>query len=200
MKKNIKIYLLAAAVLASVAAGSVSSASVTLTNPISYTSVEDVGMEVLTFLREVVGVLAVVFIVIGGILYITSRGDSGQTETAKKAITAACIGLALVLAGPSFVETIYVDILDSDLTAIEGEDPISIPEIAMNVLEFLLSVAGTLAVLAIVYGGVTYFTAAVDTKQADTAKQIILYSVVGIVVILLSLSIVKWVGDALGTT
>lgn len=198
MKKNIKMYLLAIAVLASVAVGSASSASVTLSNPISYTSVEDVGMEVLTFLRQVVGVLAVVFIVIGGILYITSRGDTGQTETAKKAITAACIGLALVLAGPSFVETIYVDILDSQ-TLTAPEDPISIPEIAMNVLEFLLSVAGTLAVLAIVYGGITYFTAAVDTKQADTAKQIILYSVVGIVVILLSLSIVKWVGTALGT-
>ena len=41
------------------------------------------------------GTIAVVFIVIGGINYITSNGDSGKIEKAKKTILYACIGLAV---------------------------------------------------------------------------------------------------------
>ncbi|GAB4141966.1 MAG: hypothetical protein Fur0024_4350 [Patescibacteria group bacterium] len=45
----------------------------------------------------VVGLLAVVYIIYGGILYITSGGDDGKAKTARKAVVNAIIGLVIVL-------------------------------------------------------------------------------------------------------
>jgi hypothetical protein len=44
-----------------------------------------------------IGIVAVISIIIGGLRYILSRGDSGQIETAKNTILYAVIGLAVAL-------------------------------------------------------------------------------------------------------
>lgn len=43
----------------------------------------------------IAGLVAVIFVIIGGINYITSTGDSAKLEKAKKTIIYACIGLAI---------------------------------------------------------------------------------------------------------
>lgn len=43
------------------------------------------------------GLIALIFIIIGGIKLITSSGDSKQVDAARKTITWAVIGLALIL-------------------------------------------------------------------------------------------------------
>ena len=43
-----------------------------------------------------VGIIAAVFLIIGGVRYITSQGDEGQAETAKKTILYAIIGLLVI--------------------------------------------------------------------------------------------------------
>ncbi|MCL2094672.1 hypothetical protein FWH13_00965 [Candidatus Saccharibacteria bacterium] len=46
------------------------------------------------------GVLSVIFIIVGGIRYITSGGDAEKVKKAKNTILYACIGLAVaILAG-----------------------------------------------------------------------------------------------------
>lgn len=48
------------------------------------------------FLLPIVGVLFIIMLLIGGILYITSRGNQTQIDRAKKTLTAAIIGLLIV--------------------------------------------------------------------------------------------------------
>ncbi len=43
------------------------------------------------------GAIAVIMIIIGGIRYATSNGDSGATKAAKDTILYACIGLAVAI-------------------------------------------------------------------------------------------------------
>ena len=43
------------------------------------------------------GLVAVVFVLIGGINYMTSAGDAGKLEKAKKTILYACIGLVITV-------------------------------------------------------------------------------------------------------
>lgn len=134
-------------------------------------------------------------------MYMVSGGNIKRTEQAKRAITAAIVGLAIVFAAPSFLKTIYVDILGSGLDVPEEvENAPSLIQIAMNVLNFLLSIAGTLAVLSIVYGGITYLTAAVDTQRAESAKKIVTYAAIGIIIVLLALTIVKEVATSIAGT
>ncbi len=53
-----------------------------------------------------VGALAVIFIIVGGIQYITSAGNSAGTEKAKKTITYAIGGLALALSTTAIINLI----------------------------------------------------------------------------------------------
>lgn len=59
-----------------------------------------------TILLFFVGALSVIFIIVGGIQYITSAGNSGGTEKAKKTITYAVGGLALALSTTAIINLI----------------------------------------------------------------------------------------------
>jgi hypothetical protein len=149
-------------------------------------------MSVLGYLQSLVVLLALVFIVIGGLLYITSGGNDGQIKTAKGAITAAVIGLAIGIAAPTFLREIATILgWSGDQSAIAGAS--SLYTILLNTLNFLLGIVGVLAVIMLVIGGFMYLTAAGDEKRIDTGKDIIKYSIIGIVVVLSALVIVKQV-------
>ncbi len=65
---------------------------------ISGTSLDDItklGNNVISVLLTAVGALAVIFIIIGGIQYTTSAGDSNKVSKAKTTITYAIIGLIM---------------------------------------------------------------------------------------------------------
>lgn len=49
----------------------------------------------LNVFSAVIGIIAVVMIMVGGIKYITSQGDSAQTATAKNTILYAAVGLVV---------------------------------------------------------------------------------------------------------
>lgn len=52
---------------------------------------------VITFLIAIVGGLAIVFLILGGIRYIIAGGDPKATDAAKHQITSALIGLVIAL-------------------------------------------------------------------------------------------------------
>ena len=49
-----------------------------------------------TFVTEIGGIIAVFFLVMGGLIYATSAGNQGRMDSGKKAITWAIFGLAIV--------------------------------------------------------------------------------------------------------
>lgn len=53
---------------------------------------------VLMAIYGIVGILAVVMIVVGGVKYMTSQGDPGKIQSAKNTIMYSIIGLVIVLA------------------------------------------------------------------------------------------------------
>ncbi len=72
---------------------------------------------IISFVLEIVGGLAVLVLVVAGVLYITSQGNPEQVQHAKAAVTAAIIGTLIVL-GTWLIITIIVETLGS--TSIEG--------------------------------------------------------------------------------
>lgn len=73
------------------------------------------------------------------------------------------------------------------LTGCEG----SIRTLALRIVNFFLLFLGLVAVIMIIYGGILYVTAAGQQDKVDTAKNVILYAIVGIVIIMLSFAIVN---------
>ncbi len=69
----------------------------------------------------------------------------------------------------------------------------SIGDIIKNVVLILLYVLGAAAVIMIVIGGIKYTTSQGDANGVTSAKNTILYAVVGLIVALMSYAIVNWV-------
>lgn len=58
--------------------------------------INDLIKDVVNILSVIIGVIAVVMIMIGGLKYIMSNGDPAQTATAKNTILYAIVGLVVV--------------------------------------------------------------------------------------------------------
>ncbi len=172
--------------------------SVSISNPLSYTTVNGLLGRVLTFLQSFIVILSLIFIIIGAFMYITSGGESGRIETAKKCITAALIGLAIGIAAPAFLRQIS-EILgwtgpDAALPAGVGTS-LTLIQIATNLLNFLLSIVGVVALIMLVVGAFMYLTAAGEEDRIDTGKSIVKYSIIGIAVALAALVLVRQVAS-----
>lgn len=63
--------------------------------------------------------------------------------------------------------------------------------LALTIVNFFLTFLGLIAVVMIIYGGFLYVTAAGNGEKVESAKKIIMYSVIGIIIILLSFAIVN---------
>ncbi len=80
-------------------AGLVQSGSVGCSTPTNSSS-GDVATAVklgLNIFSMIIGIIAVVMIMIGGLKYMTSQGDANQVNSAKNTILYACVGIVVVI-------------------------------------------------------------------------------------------------------
>lgn len=62
------------------------------------TTLTALALKILQFLLSLVGVLGIIMLVIGGIMYLVSAGDEGRADAGKKIVTFAIVGIAVALA------------------------------------------------------------------------------------------------------
>lgn len=65
--------------------------------------------------------------------------------------------------------------------------------ITVRTIQWALGFLGLVAVIMVIYGGITWMTSAGNEKRVTQAKQILTYSTIGLVIILLSWSFVTFV-------
>ncbi len=71
-------------------------------------SVQNIIQTVIDVFSIIVGAVSVIMIIIGGLRYITSSGDSGNVQAAKNTILYAIVGLVIVI----FAQTIVRFVVD----------------------------------------------------------------------------------------
>lgn len=109
---------------------------------------------------------------------VTNTGNSGDTgddnnkESENKTDTGYTNGNMTQVTIPNFTGT------DDFKTLVE------------NILKWVLSMAGGVALLMIIYGGIIYISSTGDQQKADQGKKIITWTIMGLLVILLSYSII----------
>lgn len=75
----------------------------------------------------------------------------------------------------------------------------SAPALIKNVINTILVVLGMIAVIMIIIGGIRYTTSNGDSGSTKSAKDTILYAVIGLVVAILAFAIVNFVVAAFST-
>ncbi len=76
-------------------------------------------------------------------------------------------------------------------------DATPVATILENILNFLLSIIGVLAIISLVVAGLLYMTAAGNEKQIGTAKKAFFFALIGIIVAFGALVIVSQLGALL---
>ncbi len=117
-------------------------------------------------------------------------------------IASAIMGFALTL-GADLVHAADSGLIGPDnpkniSDATGGE--VSARALARTIVNFFLFFLGLVATIMVIYGGVLYVTAAGNDDQVGKAKNVILYAIIGIVVILLSFALVNTVILGAGTS
>lgn len=184
----------------SVPAGDGAGTNVTKTfeNPLKVKNVSELLTSLLEGLRGIIVVIAVVFMVIGGIMYMVSGGNENMVKRAKQTWTGAVVGLAIALAAPAFLNEILAILQAKDVAGTGSA--ITIKQIAVNVLNFLLSIFGVIAIISLIIGGGMYLTAYGDEKRLDSGKKIVTYAIIGIVIALSALAVTRQVANLISVT
>lgn len=135
--------------------------------------------------------IAVAFILYGGFLFMTGGGNPSMLQAARKTLLNAVIGLVIAMGAiaiTNFVFGIVSTNVDSNgLPLGTGE------ELLTNILNIVYFIAGAVAVIMIVIAGLMYTTSSGDASKITNAKNMILYAIVGLVVILSAFAITNFV-------
>ena len=108
------------------------------------------------------------------------------------AIPAAPVGAVNVFKNNDDVTKLCEDgaTKDSAVCASKGDD---VGDLIQKIVNVLLFIIGTVSVIMIIIGGIRYTTSNGDSNRVKQAKDTILYSIIGLVVALLSFAIVSFV-------
>ena len=63
--------------------------------------------------------------------------------------------------------------------------------LVLKIINFFLGFLGLLAVIMVIYGGFLYISSAGNQEKVDSAKKILLYAVIGIVIIIISFALIN---------
>lgn len=116
----------------------------------------------------------------------------------KKIIASIIVGLGLLVGTGSVMTLATAPVADAQLStgANKTRNAVgnrSVDGLVSMVVNVLLYVVGAVAVIMIIVGGIMYVVSSGDAGKAKTAKNTILYAVVGVVVAAFSWAIVNFV-------
>lgn len=143
------------------------------------------------------------YVIYGGYLYIFSSGDAGKVASGKKTLTHAFIGLAIVMSAYLIMSTIRFALLGAggkfscDFLSDAGTGCVDANSIVTNAIQWTIGIAGAVALIFVVYGGISYTTSAGDPGKLQKAKQTILYALIGLAIVALAEAITAFISGTI---
>ncbi len=139
------------------------------------------------------GWIAFAFILYGGFLFITGGGNSSQIEKARKSILNAVIGLIISM-GAIAITNLVFGVFDGATSTNEyGIPEMSDKDLLRNGLNLLYYIGGIAAVIVIIIAGIMYVVSMGDSSRIARSKNMILYSVIGLGILLAAFAITNFV-------
>ena len=177
-------------------------------------TIGDVISGLLPTVFGIAAMLALLFLIWGGIRYMTARGDPKAMDAAKGTITSAVIGLLIIL----LVGVIYtliaavfkIEIFSGFVPAAYatnhgvpigctlklGDECImnvfpSFGALFTNIVVFAMAAAALIFFFMLLWGGFRYLNAGGDPKNAEAARQTLTSAAVGLLIVVVSFVIIE---------
>ncbi|HSX06240.1 MAG TPA: pilin [Candidatus Saccharimonadia bacterium] len=157
-------------------------------------------LAVLDDLIRLAALVAVGYVIYGGIQYVTSQGSPDSTRKAQQTIINALIGVTMATLAAAIVGFIGNSLGGAPSSSgLLGSLPQSnTTNVIQNVLNIVFGITAGISVLMVTIGGFRYIAAHGDPNGVAQARQTIIYSVVGLLVTMAAYSIVTFVVGRLG--
>lgn len=152
-------------------------------------------LNVLFDLFLALGYLAMGFVIYGGYQYIMSQGDPAKAIRGKKTLTNAIIGTIIAMGSTVIVNTISV-IIGLDQTG--GWNQKDNWNKVGNIFAWAYSMAGLIAVVFIIKGGIEFMLSQGDPGKIQKAKKELIYAIIGLAIVILAALITGAVVSAVG--
>src|SRR4030042_4608632 len=175
----------------------------------------------LPFIYALAAMVALLFLVWGGIRYLTSRGDEKQLTAARGTITSAIIGLLIILlvgviAG--IIATIFkIDLFGSLVPAAYAADTVDIgcavkmaggvcikdafPNVGSlftTVVKAALFTAAFIFLAMTIWGGFRFINAGGNKDEVDAARGALSTAVIGVLIVAFSLALIEVITNFAG--
>lgn len=142
-----------------------------------------IAANVATDITVLAAYLVIGYVIYGGYLYVFSSGDSGKLATGKKALSQAFIGLAIVMSANVILNSIRIA-LGADFTKnCTTSECVNASDMIDQVISWIISIAGIVSAIFIVYGGISYVTSAGEPSKLQKAKSMITYALIGLAIV-----------------
>lgn len=163
----------------------------TITNEIRFkgeSQIQAVVLSVAKVIRNIIGGIAIIIIVISGIIMITSDGEESKITEQRRSITYAVIGLVAILLIERMVVLIYgVPGVERGLST----SGTGISDEIYGIIAFAKAVIGAVAILMIMVSGFKTITAVGEEDKITKSRKSILWVIVGIILIIVNKVIVE---------
>jgi len=162
-----------------------------------------IAIAVLESLIRAAGLVAVVFVVWGGVKYITSQGSPDGTASARRTIINALAGVVIAMSA-SVMVSFVIDLLTNNAGVTSGSGVVNVPNAnasgvtVARVFKAVYAIVSAVAVAYVVVGSIKFSTSTGDPSKANSARNMIIYALVGLVVVLVANLITSAVIGELG--
>lgn len=142
------------------------------------------------------GLVAVLFVIWGAIMYISSQGQPDRIAGARNIISNALIGLVVAILSARLIGFIAGRFSG-------GSGAFLLPNVAADqgavatALSVVFQLAGAIAVAFVAWGGITYARSNGDPGTIKQAKDTVIYAIVGLVIAIIGQGIVVLVVNRL---
>ena len=166
------------------------------------TNIKGILSKVGTPIMALLAALAIVFLTIAGMKYITSGGDTAKAEVAKKAILYSVYGIVIAIISVYVVRTTINEILtmvgktrisadtEATLGATAGNATGAtatlngVMHYAWQIIHILMMWSQAVAVVYILLGAFFYITSGGDDAKAENGKKTITWAVIGMILVI----------------
>jgi len=150
-------------------------------------------LNVLQIILVLVSIIAFFFIMYGGFLFLTGGSNASQIEKGRKSIFNAIIGLVISMGAIAITNLIFGLFGEATRDSVFGVPEITAEELLRSGLNLAYYIAGIVAVIVIIVAGLNYITSQGDSGRVTKAKNMILYAVIGIIVLIVAYAITNFV-------
>lgn len=150
---------------------------------------------IITLIKYLISSIAVVFIVRNGLRLVLLGGNEEEVAKDRKNIFYAILGLIVILISNPIVNKIFFKIDTSTFPGIDpvrpAIDPMRLIQEITGMTNVIAAIAGPLAMLSLLAGGIMYILGGADEQKLEKAKKIITWSLIGLVIIYGAFAIVS---------